>query len=73
MKKQLIMVSSITYAIKGREHLRGKGFKAYIERTPGNLDTAGCGYSIYVSGDADAAEQILKDAGIKILGRSGGR
>ena len=59
MKKQLIMVSSITYAIKGRELLRGKGFKAYIERTPGNLDTAGCGYSIYVSGDADAAEQIL--------------
>lgn len=73
MKKQLIMVSSITYAIKGRELLRAKGYRAYIERTPGNLDTAGCGYRIYVNGDADAAEQILRDAGIKILGRSGGK
>lgn len=73
MKKQLIMVSSITYAIKGRELLRAKGYRAYIERTPGNIDTAGCGYSIYVNGDADAAEQILRDAGIKILGRSGGK
>ena len=73
MKKQLIMVSSITYAIKGRELLRAKGYRAYIERTPGNLDTAGCGYSIYVNGYADAAEQILRDAGIKILGRSGGK
>ena len=73
MKKQLIMVSSITYAIKGRELLRAKGYRAYIERTPGNLDTAECGYSIYVNGDADAAEQILRDAGIKILGRSGGK
>ena len=73
MKKQLIMVSSITYAIRGRELLRAKGYRAYIERTPGNLDTAGCGYSIYVNGDADAAEQILRDAGIKILGRRGGK
>ena len=68
MKKQLIMVSSITYAIKGRELLRSKGYRAYIERTPRSLDTAGCGYSIYVSSDA---EEILRSAGIKILGIGG--
>lgn len=72
MSKQLIMVSSITYAIKGRDILRAKGFKAYIERTPGQLDRAGCGYSIYVNGDADTAEQLLRSEGIKILGRSDG-
>ena len=72
MSKQLIMVSSITYAIKGRDVLRSKGYKAYIERTPGQLDKAGCGYSIFVNGDINAAEQILRNSGIKILGRSDG-
>ena len=71
MKKQLIMVSSITYAIKGRELLRSKGYRAYIERTPRSLDTAGCGYSIYVSSNAEGAEEILQSAGIKILGIGG--
>ena len=71
MKKQLIMVSSITYAIKGRELLRSKGYRAYVERTPGNLDTAGCGYSIYVGSDVDGAEKILRAAGIKVLGIGG--
>lgn len=66
MKKQLLQVSSITYAIKGRDILRKQGIKAYVERTPGELDREGCGYSIYVKGDTDAAESILKSAGIKV-------
>ena len=68
MSKQLIMVSSITYAIRGRDLLRSKGFKAYIEKTPGRLDSAGCGYSIYVTSNAEQAQRILRSAGIKILG-----
>ena len=75
MNKQLIMVSSITYAIKGRDILRQRGMKAYIERTPGGKDRAGCGYSIYVDSNTDMAEDILRQSGIKILGRAedGGR
>lgn len=69
MKKQLIQVSSITYAIKGRDILKSKGIKAYVERTTGDLNQKGCGYSIFVKGDVDAAETILKNSGIKILGR----
>ena len=42
------MVSSITHAIRGRDLLKQKGFKASIQKTPGGLDTAGCGYSIFV-------------------------
>ena len=60
MNKQLIMVSSITYAIQGRDILRQRGMKAYIERTPGGRDRAGCGYSIYVDSNTDMAEDILR-------------
>ena len=72
MKKRLLQVNSITYAVKGRELLKRNGFKAYIERTPNNLDRVGCGYSIFVSGDVDAAEALLNNAGIKVLSREVG-
>lgn len=68
MKKQLIQVSSITYAIKGRDILKSKGIRAYVERSPADMDRVGCGYSIFVKGDIEAAENILKNAGIKVLG-----
>ncbi len=62
------MVSSITHAIRGRDLLKNKGFKAAIEKTPGKLDTAGCGYSISVQNNPEAALKIIKEAGIKVLG-----
>ena len=68
MEKKLIMVSSVTYAIKGRDLLRSHGIKAYIERTPNASDRVGCGYSIAVSGNVKTAIEILKSAGIKVLG-----
>ncbi|MDR1892157.1 MAG: DUF3343 domain-containing protein [Oscillospiraceae bacterium] len=68
MDKTLIMVSSVTYAIKGRDLLRNHGIKAYIERTPNASDRVGCGYSIMIFGNISAALQLLKSAGIKVLG-----
>lgn len=62
------MVSSITHAIRGRDLLKKKGYKATIEKTPGKLDTAGCGYSISVSTNPEAALEIITAAGIKVLG-----
>ena len=68
MGANLIMVSSITHAIKGRDLLKNKGFKAAIEKTPGKLDSAGCGYSISVTSNPEAALKIINAAGIKVLG-----
>lgn len=68
MGTHLILVSSITYAIKGRDLLRSHGFKAYIEKTPSKLDSHGCGYSIVVYTEPADVLSILKDANIKILG-----
>ena len=65
----MILISSITYAMKSRDILFSYGIKAYVERTPSG-NRAGCGYSIYVPDRTDEAESILVGAGIKILGRA---
>ena len=66
MDLPLIVLSSVTYALKGRDILRQHGIKAYVERVPKNIDADGCGYCIYVNGDLSEATRILTDAGIKI-------
>ncbi len=71
MNQERFLVSSITYAIKGRDLLRSKGYKAYIERSKGQL-SHGCGYSIYVTHDWEGAKQILEEHHIRLLPNSGG-
>ncbi len=68
MGKPLIMVSSVTYAMKGRELLSQRGFRAFIERVPKTAET-GCGYGIYVPRGADEAEIVLRENNVKVLGR----
>lgn len=70
MGKPLIMVASVTYALKGKELLVKKGFKADLVRTPKHKNTGGCGYSIYVPKNTDEAEKILTMSGIKVIGRT---
>lgn len=66
MKRYIIQTGTVTYAIKGRDLLRKKGFKVRIERaTTGK--TFGCGYSIFLEGDIEEAEKILRENGVKIL------
>ena len=62
-----IATGTITYAIKGRDILREKGYKARIERRNSDLGTLGCGYSIIATGDIRKMESLLKSSGIKIL------
>ena len=73
MRKILILVSSITYAMKGKEILSRRGFKAYIERLPRGFQNSGCGYCIYVNSDVDMAERILRASGIRVNGRYEGK
>lgn len=67
MRSYLIATGSITYAIKGREILRKKGFKAKIEKTLSNKNGAGCGYGIRLEGDIAEAENILRSSGVKVF------
>ena len=66
MKRYIIATGTVTYAIKGRDLLRKKGFKVKIERITGKA-TLGCGYAIILEGNISQAEEILRGAGIKIL------
>lgn len=66
MKRYIVATGTVTYAIKGRDLLRKKGYKANIERKSGEK-VQGCGYAIIFEGDIGAAELLLRQAGIKIL------
>lgn len=68
MSKPVILVSSVTYAMKGRDLLFRQGIRAFVERIPPTA-ASGCGYGVYVPQGADEAERILRENKIKILGR----
>ena len=67
MQRHIISVSSITYAIKGRDFLRKKGIKAYVERKTTDSGSIGCGYVIVATGNLKIIIETLKNIGIKIL------
>ncbi|MGN0492745.1 MAG: DUF3343 domain-containing protein [Acutalibacteraceae bacterium] len=66
MKNYVITTGTVTYAIKGRDLLRKNGYNVKIERISSGR-SAGCGYSIVLTGALDKAEELLRSAGIKIL------
>ena len=68
MGKPLIVVSSVTYAMKGRDILFRHGIRGYVERVHRTEET-GCGYGIYVPEGAGAAERILRENHIRVLRR----
>ncbi len=68
MGKYSVSTDSITYALKGRDLLRRKGFSAYTERKTTGLSGVGCGYNIIFSGDKKQALTLLADAGVKTNG-----
>ena len=67
MKKALFMLSSITYAMKGRELLSLNGIKCEIKRVPKNKVLSGCGYGLLIYEKVDEAAEILSKAHLKIL------
>lgn len=64
--RQMLMLSSITYAYKARDYLYSQGIKVYVERIPAELRTSGCGYGVRVNGDAERIAQILERAHIRV-------
>ena len=68
MGKPLIVVSPVTYAMKGRDLLFRHGIKGYVQRIP-KTENTGCGYGIHVPNGAVAAERILIENHIRVLRR----
>lgn len=68
MSKQLIMVSSITYAMKAKSLLKNYSIYVDIVKTSKYKAQSGCGYSLIVNKNLDKAIEILKKNNIKIVG-----
>ena len=66
--KKLIMMSSITNALKAKEVLSKKRIRSEIVRTPKRKSKSGCGYSLYVPYNFNKAVSIIKSSGIRIMG-----
>lgn len=69
MGKPILLVSSITYAMKSKDLLMNHGIPAYVERVPHIEALGGCGYGLHIPKQMDEAESILQQEGIRILGR----
>lgn len=69
MGKPLIIIGSITQAMKARDILNKRGIKSEVVRTPRRDISGSCNYSVYVRSNPDMAEGILVKSGIKVLGR----
>ncbi len=62
--KQLIGMTSITYAVKAQKLLRSKGIRVKIVPTPKNVGS-GCGYSLETDGRTAEITRILSENGIR--------
>jgi len=71
MEGNIINSGTITYAIRGRDTLRNKGYKAYMFRNK-SLNTSGCGYSISTNCPTSEIIKIFNEEKIKYLSVSAG-
>jgi len=69
MEKQLLLVPSVTYAMKAKGILDKYNIRAYIERTPRNHQLRSCGYCLFVPDNTDTAHELLLRNGVRIIGR----
>lgn len=69
MKQELILLPSVTYAMKAKNILDKYQIRSYIQRTPKNIAVRSCGYCLFVPDRTDEAEKILRSQGVRIIGR----
>ena len=69
MGRPMIVIGSITFAMKGQELLARNGIRSSVERIYRNSGGRGCGYGLLVPGRTDEAVVILQGAGIPVTDR----
>lgn len=66
IENHILVVRSITYAMKGQQLLLRYGITAYVERLANPNREQGCGYGLRIRGDVNLALSILSAAGIPV-------
>ncbi|MBQ3329862.1 MAG: DUF3343 domain-containing protein [Ruminococcus sp.] len=70
MNNELILLPSVTYAMKAKSILDQYKIRSYIQRTPKNTGVRSCGYCLFVPNRTDEAEQLIRSKGIRVSGRA---
>ena len=70
MNNELILLPSVTYAMKAKSTLDQYKIRSYIQRTPKNTGIRSCGYCLFVPENTEEAELLLRKSGIRVLGRA---
>ena len=60
MARDIIVLTSITYAYKAQKLLEQAWIKSEVIRTPEGLSDKGCSYSLAIRGDTVRAEELLR-------------
>lgn len=63
----VLVVRSVTNAIKGQKVLENGGINAYVQRNMSPASRQGCGYGLKISGNVQTAVNLLAGAGIKVV------
>ncbi len=67
--KKVIVLSSVTYALKAQELLKNNGIFSKITRSKAVRSVRGCGYGVSVdSALSEKTESLLISSGIPIIG-----
>lgn len=67
--KKVIVLSSITYALKAQELLKSNGIYANITRSRAVRNIRGCGYGISFDESVyDTAQSLVTRSGIPVIG-----
>lgn len=66
----VLVLSAITYAMKGRDILRKHGISAYVERISIEKEGQSCGYGLYIPEKTQDAEEILAKYNIRVVERT---
>ncbi len=64
--ENIINTGTITYALRGRDLLRNKGYKAYMKRIIGK-NAIGCGYAIITDCPENEIIRFFENEGIKYV------
>ncbi|MBC8584177.1 putative Se/S carrier-like protein [Youxingia wuxianensis] len=70
--KPVLIVRSITNAMRGQKLLENQGVTAYIVRNSDVSGRYGCGFGIKIDAPVDRAVDILADEGIRVVEVIGG-
>ncbi len=68
MENDLIMFSSVTFAMRARDLLTKNRIQNILIRTPAHLRHRSCGYSLFVKNNYKQALELIGSNGIPVLG-----